>query len=102
MLKYNQQMTQPQKRGKGENMKSLLLNRKRINCYSTGFSTEIDGFTIELYANTSNFRDGQAIYYIDSIGTNEEIQELGKFENLEDAEKSFNLYCNDLKNELED
>lgn len=83
-------------------MKILLLNRKRINCYSTGFSTEIDGFTVELYANTSNFRDGQAIYYIDSIGTNEEIQELGKFENLEDAEKSFNLYCNDLKNELED
>ena len=83
-------------------MKSLLLNRKRINCYSTGFSTEIDGFTIELYANTSNFRDGQAIYYIDSIGTNEEVQELGKFDTFEDAENAFNLYCNDLKNELED
>lgn len=71
-------------------MKSLLFDRKRINCYETGieFLNEDFGETYTLYAASSSFDSGKCKYYYDSDGT-DHVNYLGEFESPEDAEKEF-------------
>lgn len=78
-------------------MKSLLFDRKRINCYETGieFLNEEYGETYTLYAASSSFDSGKCKYYYDSDGT-DHVNYLGEFESPEDAEKEFKNVINEI------
>ena len=78
-------------------MKSLLFDRKRINCYETGieFLNEEYGETYTLYAASSSFASGKCKYYYDSDGT-DHVNYLGEFESPEDAEKEFKNVINEI------
>ena len=78
-------------------MKSLLFDRKRINCYETGieFLNEEYGETYTLYAASSSFDSGKCKYYYDSDGT-DHVNYLGEFKSPEDAEKEFKNVINEI------
>ena len=86
-------------------MKELLLDRKRVKCYETGEQQCIGHTTIELYANTSNYGSGEALYYIDLDVDLGSVYKLGVFETYEAAVEAFNTYCEaerDLLSDMED